>query len=113
MQKCATLLFCENVLVLDMSLFKSFIGGNVKCKHIYICYVDRYIGAYNPHTGEVVGYKTSDKFVPFVQEILENFPDYSPHNVINDGIRDIIREKIKQDLQNGLLKNELCGGKSE
>lgn len=83
--------------VYNMSMFKDYIGANVKCKHIYLCHVDRYIGAYNPHTGEVVGYDTSDKFVPFVTDILNRFPDYSPHNVLNEGIVEIIRQKIKSD----------------
>lgn len=85
-------------------IFKDYIGGNVKTKHIYICHVGRYIGAYNPYTGEVVGYETGDKFVPFVQKILHDFPDYSPHNVINEGIQEKIRQKIlleiaKKELQ--------------
>lgn len=85
-------------------IFKDYIGGNVKTKHIYICHVGKFIGAYNPYTGEVVGYETGDKFVPFIQDILNKFPDYSPHNVINDGIQEIIRQKIlleiaKKELQ--------------
>lgn len=79
-------------------ILKDYIGGNVKTKHIYICRVGRYFGAYNPYTGEVVGYKTSDKFIPFIQEILDKFPDYSPHNVINEGIQELIRRKILMDI---------------
>lgn len=76
----------------------------MKCRHIYICHVGQYIGAYNPYTGKVVGYETGDKFVPFVQKILHDFPDYSPHNIINEGIQEIIRQKIlleiaKKELQ--------------
>ena len=85
-------------------LFKQTVGCNVRSKHLYICHVGKYIGAYNPYTLEVVGYKTGDKFVPFVQEILEKYPDYTPHNVINEGIQEVIRRKIlldiaKQELQ--------------
>lgn len=79
-------------------LFKSTVGCNVKSKHLYICHVGKYIGAYNPHTGEVVGYKTGDNFVPFIQEILEKYPEYTPHNVINDGIQEVIRKKILLDI---------------
>ena len=79
-------------------ILKQHIGGNVKTKHIYLCYVDKYIGAYNPHTGEVIGYETGDKFVPFVQNILNKFPDYSPHNIINEGVQEEIRKKILLDI---------------
>lgn len=79
-------------------LFKNTIGNELNTKHIYICHVGSYIGAYNPHTGEVVGYKSGDKFVPFVKEILEKYPDYSPHNVINEGIQEVIRRKILLDI---------------
>lgn len=79
-------------------MFKDWVGNDLKCKHIYLCHVDKYIGAYNPHTGEVVGYEISDKFVPFVKKILHDFPDYSPHNVINYGIKEIIRQKILIDI---------------
>lgn len=80
-----------------MTLLKSTIEAHVKTKHIYICHVDKYIGAYNPHTGEVVGYETRDKFVDFVTDILHKFPEYTPHNVINSGIEEVIREKIKSE----------------
>lgn len=79
-------------------IFKKVVEKNVKCKHLYICHVDKYIGAYNPHTGEVVGYETGDNFVPFIQDILEKYPEYSPHNVINAGIQDVIRRKILLDI---------------
>ena len=83
-------------------IFKDYIGGNVVCKHIYLTYVDEYIGAYNPHTGEVVGYETRDKFVEFVTDILHKFPEYTPHNVINTGIEEVIRQDIAK---NKLAKN--------
>lgn len=79
-------------------MFKDTIGCQVKTKHIYLCHVGKYIGAYNPHTGEVVGYETGDKFVPFVQKILHDFPDYSPHNIINEGVEEVIRRKILMDI---------------
>lgn len=78
-------------------LFKNTIGNELKTKHIYICHVDRYIGAYNPYTGEV-RYAPSEKFVPFVQKILKDYPDYTPHNVINEGIQEVIRQKILLDI---------------
>lgn len=75
-------------------MFKDTIGNELKSKHIYICYAGKYIGAYNPYTREVVGYDTLNNFTPFVQGILDRFPDYSPHNVINEGISELIRRKI-------------------
>ena len=78
-------------------LFKPYIGHNVMTKHIYLTYVDSYIGAYNPYTGEI-RYAKSDKFVPFVQKILKDFPEYTPHNVINYGIEQAIRKKILIDI---------------
>lgn len=79
-------------------MFKDKVGTGLKYKHIYICHVDTYIGAYNPYTHEVVGYKTGDMFVPFVKELLEKYPDYTPHNVINEGIQEVIRRKILLDI---------------
>ena len=73
------------------------IGNDLKYKEIYLCYVDKYIGMFNPYTGEI-RYATSDKFVPFVQKILKDFPEYSPHNVINVGIEREIRKKILMDI---------------
>lgn len=78
-------------------MFKDKVGTGLKYKHIYICHVDTYIGAYNPYTGEI-RYATSDKFVPFVKKILDEFPEYSPHNIINDGVAEVIRKKILIDI---------------
>lgn len=80
----------------SFDMFKPFIGNILKYKHIYLCHVDNYIGAYDPYTGKV-RYETGDKFVQFVQKILNEFPDYSPHNVINEGIQEVIRQKIQSD----------------
>lgn len=79
-------------------LFNEFYleGNDLRYKHIYLCYVDNYIGAFNPDSGEI-RYATSEKFVPFVEKILKDFPDYTPHNVINYGIEESIRKKIKSD----------------
>lgn len=77
-------------------MFKETIGCELKCKHIYICHVDNYIGAYNPYTDKV-RYESSEKFVEFIQEILNDFPDYTPHNVLNEGIENRIRKEIKSD----------------
>ena len=78
----------------------------MKCKHIYLCHVDKYIGAYNPYTGEI-RYASGDKFVPFVQKILQDFPEYSPHNVINEGISELIRKKILLDIAKMELQKTL------
>lgn len=86
-------------------MFKDVVGCELKTKHIYLTYVDKYIGAYNPHTGEVVGYDTGDKFVPFVQKILNTYPEYSLHNVINEGIQEVIRKEI----QSKRLSMEILG----
>ena len=88
-------------------IFKEYIGGNVKTKHIYICYAGKYIGAYNPYTREVVGYDTLNNFTPFVQDILEKFPDYSPHNVINEGISELIRRKVLIEIAKKELTNKI------
>ena len=86
-------------------MFKDKIGNILRYKHIYLCHVDNYIGAYDPYTGKV-RYETSDKFVQFVQDILNEFPDYSPHNVINVGIQEVIRKKIQADkLLKDILSN--------
>ena len=85
-------------------MFKDRIEPHVKTKHIYLTYVDNYIGAYNPHTNEVVGYETRDKFVPFVTDILQKYPEYSPHNIINDGVAEVIRKKILIDIAKKALE---------
>ena len=77
-------------------IFKDYIGGNVMCKHIYLCYVDGYIGSFEPETGEVK-YDTSDNFVDFVTRILKEYPEHSPHNVINYGIQQAIRDEIRKN----------------
>lgn len=81
-----------------MMLFKDTVGCNVKCRHLYLCYSGKYIGAYNPYTNEVVGYETLNNFTPFVKDIIEKYPDYSPHNVVNEGISELIRRKILIDI---------------
>lgn len=91
--------------VARQTLFKETVGNDLRYKHIYLCHVDKYIGAYNPHTGEVVGYDTGDKFVPFVQKILDTYPEYSLHNVINEGIQEVIRKEI----QSKRLSMEILG----
>lgn len=78
----------------------------MKCKHIYLCHVDKYIGAYDPYTGEI-RYASGDKFVPFVKKILKDFPEYSPHNVINEGISELIRKKILLDIAKMELQKTL------
>ena len=80
---------CEN-------LVKGTIGCDIMTKHIYLCHVDRYIGSYDPCTGDIK-YETSDKFVDFVTEILHLYPEHTPHNVRNQGIEDAIRHKIKTE----------------
>ena len=75
---------------------KDWVGNDLRYKHIYLTYVDTYIGAFNPDTGEI-RYATSDKFVPFVQKILQDFPEHTPHNVLNKGIEEEIRKKIIKD----------------
>ena len=72
------------------------IGCDLRCKHIYLTYVDGYIGSFEPETGEVK-YDTSDKFVDFVTMILNEYPEHSPHNVINYGIQQAIRDEIEKD----------------
>ena len=77
-------------------MFKNIIEAHVKGKHIYLCHVDGYIGAFNPYTNKV-RYETADKFIPFVKQLIEDFPDYSPHNIVNYGIEEAIRKKIIAD----------------
>ena len=78
-------------------IFKDKVGNDLKYKHIYLTYVDNFIGAYNPYTNEVVGYKTRDRFVEFVTEIMQKYPDFSLHNIINQGVEEEIRKHIIKD----------------
>ena len=80
-------------------MFKDWVGNDLKCRYIYICYVDRYIGAFNPYTWQI-DYAPSEKFVPFVQKILKDYPEYSPHCVLNKSIENVIRDKIQADIRN-------------
>lgn len=77
-------------------MFKDWIGNDLRYKHLYICHVDSYIGYFNPYNGDI-DYATSDKFIEFIQGVLEKYPEYSPHNVINYGIQQEIRKKIQED----------------
>lgn len=92
-------------------MFKNTVGCDLKSRHLYLCYSGEYIGAFNPYTNEVVGYKTRDKFVNFVRDLLVMYPDYTPHCVINDGISELIKNKILMDI----AKRELISsfGKSK
>lgn len=84
-------------------MFKDKVGNDLKYKHIYLCHVDKYIGAYNPYTGEI-RYALGDNFIPFVQKILDDFPEYTPHNIINDGVSELIRKKILLDIAKKALE---------
>lgn len=77
-------------------IFKETIGAGIKYKKILICHVDNYIGSLNPYNGDI-RYATFDKFSEFVTDLLKKNPEYSPHNVTDVDIQDIIRKKIQLD----------------
>ena len=79
-------------------ILKNYIGGGIMTKYIYLTYVDRYIGAFNPYTWQIE-YAPTEKFVPFVQRILNDYPEYTPHCVLDRTIEKVIRDKIIHDIK--------------
>lgn len=77
-------------------IFKETIGAGIVYKKILICHVDNYIGSLNPYNGDIK-YATFDKFSEFITKLLKDNPEYSPHNVVDEDIKNIIRSKIKLD----------------
>lgn len=65
-------------------------------KHIYLTYVDSCIGAFKPDD-KAIHYAKSDKFVDFVIKLKKKYPDYRFRCVINWGIEELIRKRIKID----------------
>lgn len=78
------------------NLLKLTIGSGLIFKKLYICHVDNYVGSLNPDTGDIK-YDTFDNFSRFVTKLLKDNPEYSPHNVIDCDIENIIRKKIQTD----------------
>lgn len=72
------------------------IGCDLNYPKLLICHVDCYIGSLNPYTGDIK-YDYFKNFTEFVTKLLKDNPDYSPHNVTDPNIEEIIRSKIQQD----------------
>lgn len=77
-------------------MLKETIGTDIVYKKILICHVDNYIGSLNPYNCDIK-YATFDKFSEFITKLLKDNPEYSPHNVVDEDIKNIIRSKIKLD----------------
>lgn len=66
-------------------------------KEIYLVHVDAYIGSYLPSKHPVISYAPREKFIDFVKSLREDYPDFKPRCVINEGITETIRKKIQAD----------------
>ena len=86
-------------------ILKQTVGSGIMTKYIYLTYVDRYIGAFNPYTWQIE-YAPTEKFVPFVQRILNDYPEYTPHCVLDRTIEKVIRDKIIHDNLYKLAQNK-------
>lgn len=66
-------------------------------KEIYLVHVDDYIGSYLPAKCPVISYAKQEKFIDFVTSLKEDYPDYTMHCVLNEGIENHIRKRIIAD----------------
>lgn len=66
-------------------------------KEIYIVHVGNYIGAYRVGRCPNISYAPADKFIDFVQSLIEDYPEYKLRCVINKGIEETIKKRIEQD----------------
>lgn len=66
-------------------------------KEVYIVHVDEFIGSYIPGKCPVISYAPREKFIDFVKGLREDYPDFKPRCVINEGISEAIRKKIFND----------------
>lgn len=67
-------------------------------KDIYLVHVDGYIGAYKPGRCPMISYAKQSRFIDFVESLREDYPDFRLRCVVNEGINERIRGKIKQDM---------------
>ena len=66
-------------------------------KEVYIVHVDEFIGSYIPSKCPVISYAPREKFIDFVKSLREDYPDFKPRCVINEGIAEAVRKKIQAD----------------
>ena len=67
-------------------------------KDIYLVHVDGYIGAYKPGRCPMISYAKQSRFIDFVESLREDYPGFRLRCVVNEGISERIRGKIKQDM---------------
>lgn len=67
-------------------------------KDIYLVHVDGYIGAYKPGRCPMISYAKQNRFIDFVESLREDYPGFRLRCVVNEGISEEVRSKIKQDM---------------
>lgn len=64
---------------------------------IFIVHVDGYIGAIDSKNLEIK-YKPQEKFIEFIRELKNKFPDSKMRCVNNYGIEEAVKNKIEHDI---------------
>lgn len=72
-------------------------------KEIYIVHADAYIGCYKPGKCPMVGYAPREKFIDFVKGLREDYPDFKLRCVVNEGIKEVVLRKVRNDRAQILL----------
>lgn len=67
-------------------------------KHIYLVHVKGYIGGYLAGKKPIIYYAPQKKFIQFVEKLHKRHPDFKLICVLNEGIKEEIEKKIKNDL---------------
>ena len=75
-------------------------------KEIYIVHADAYIGCYKPGKCPMISYAPREKFIDFVKGLLEDYPDFKLRCVVNEGIIELVLEKVRIDRMQILLVKE-------
>lgn len=69
----------------------------MQVREIYLVHVDEYIGAYHPGKCPMITYAPANKFIDFAKGLREDYPEMRLRCVINEGIENKVRQKIKID----------------
>ena len=81
-------------------------------KDIYILHVDGDIAFYRHDEKPDYGFAPQDKFVEFINNIRETYPDYRIRCIRNEGLRDWLRQRKSEVLPSqpniSKSRNVLC-----
>ena len=75
-------------------------------KEIYIVHADAYIGCYKPGKCPMISYAPREKFIDFVKGLREDYPDFKLRCVVNEGRKELVLKKVRNDRMQILLVKE-------